>query len=75
MRQGHIDEAIVALQAAIKLSPMSVQDRYTLARCHEAKLQIDKAVGVLQDLLRLEPGFGPAITLLAQLQGRAGREG
>ena len=43
---------------------------FKLARCHEAMGREEQAVKVLERLLRVDPGDGPARTELARLQSR-----
>lgn len=59
-RQAHAEDAVDALQHALKLDPSNVSARLSLARSQTSLGQIDAATAGFRDILRSDPGNAEA---------------
>ena len=67
MELNELDRAIEEFEAAIELNPANLQQRFALADALVQARQPAKAKKVLEELLRRDPKFPGADTLLESL--------
>jgi len=72
-RQGRLEEALRALEAAANARPDSARAHFELARIFVQKERLDEAVARLRQALTLDPTYGAAHLLLGRVYFRQGR--
>jgi DNA-binding response OmpR family regulator len=69
---GKLDEAVAALEEALRLDPFAAEVHYQLAKAQRARGEHFRAMTAFERAVELKPGFFPALRSLAALYTEKG---